>query len=46
MGSRTKALKYRLPLHTVPTPENEAYLRTKRERLGHLINIEPGSKGD
>ena len=29
----------RVPLNTVPTPENEAYLRTKRERLGHLIEF-------
>ncbi|HYZ98477.1 MAG TPA: bifunctional 3,4-dihydroxy-2-butanone-4-phosphate synthase/GTP cyclohydrolase II [Acidimicrobiales bacterium] len=27
----------RVPLQTVPTPENLAYLRTKRERMGHLI---------
>jgi 3,4-dihydroxy 2-butanone 4-phosphate synthase/GTP cyclohydrolase II len=30
----------RVPLNTVPTPENEAYLRTKRERMGHLINLD------
>jgi 3,4-dihydroxy 2-butanone 4-phosphate synthase / GTP cyclohydrolase II len=24
-------------LHTVPTPENEAYLAAKREKLGHLL---------
>jgi len=29
----------RVPLNTVPTPENEAYLRTKRERMGHLIEF-------
>ena len=34
----------RVPLVTVPTPENEAYLRTKRERLGHLIDLESPSK--
>jgi 3,4-dihydroxy 2-butanone 4-phosphate synthase/GTP cyclohydrolase II len=27
----------RVPLESVPTPENIAYLRTKRERLGHLL---------
>jgi 3,4-dihydroxy 2-butanone 4-phosphate synthase/GTP cyclohydrolase II len=27
----------RVPLHTTPTPENIAYLRTKRERMGHLL---------
>ena len=34
----------RVPLNTVPTPENEAYLRTKRERMGHLIDLEPGKQ--
>ena len=29
----------RVPLQTVPTPENEAYLRTKAERMGHLMNL-------
>lgn len=27
----------RVPLETLPTPENIAYLRTKRERMGHLL---------
>ena len=27
----------RVPLETRPTPENLAYLRTKREKLGHLL---------
>ncbi|HZT64838.1 MAG TPA: bifunctional 3,4-dihydroxy-2-butanone-4-phosphate synthase/GTP cyclohydrolase II [Acidimicrobiales bacterium] len=27
----------RVPLMPVPTPENIAYLRTKRERMGHLL---------
>ena len=26
-----------LPIEAEPTPENEAYLRTKRERMGHTI---------
>ena len=31
----------RVPLETTPTPENLAYLRTKREKLGHLLeNLE------
>ena len=30
----------RVPLQTVPTPENESYLRTKAERMGHLMNLE------
>jgi 3,4-dihydroxy 2-butanone 4-phosphate synthase/GTP cyclohydrolase II len=27
----------RVPLQSTPTPENIAYLRTKRDRLGHLL---------
>jgi 3,4-dihydroxy 2-butanone 4-phosphate synthase/GTP cyclohydrolase II len=27
----------RVPLQTVPNPENIAYLRTKRERMGHML---------
>lgn len=27
----------RIPIHTTPNPENINYLRTKRERMGHLI---------
>ena len=32
----------RVPLNTMPTPENEAYLRTKRERMGHHIDMHDG----
>ncbi len=35
----------RVSLNSVPTPENEAYLRTKRERMGHLIDLHDG-KGE
>ena len=27
----------RVPLESAPNPENIAYLRTKRERMGHLL---------
>jgi 3,4-dihydroxy 2-butanone 4-phosphate synthase/GTP cyclohydrolase II len=30
----------RLPLQTAPTDENLAYLRTKRDKLGHLLDLE------
>ncbi len=30
----------RVPLVTVPTEQNLAYLRTKQERLGHLLGLE------
>jgi 3,4-dihydroxy 2-butanone 4-phosphate synthase/GTP cyclohydrolase II len=29
----------RVPLETYPNPENLRYLRTKRERMGHLLNL-------
>jgi 3,4-dihydroxy 2-butanone 4-phosphate synthase/GTP cyclohydrolase II len=32
----------RVPLKTFPTPDNIAYLRTKQERLGHLLDL-PGA---
>jgi 3,4-dihydroxy 2-butanone 4-phosphate synthase/GTP cyclohydrolase II len=28
----------RVPLQTVSNPENLAYLRTKREKMGHLLD--------
>jgi len=34
----------RVPLHTTPTPENEAYLRTKQARMGHLFHFESDVK--
>jgi 3,4-dihydroxy 2-butanone 4-phosphate synthase/GTP cyclohydrolase II len=27
----------RVPIESVPNPENIGYLRTKRERMGHLL---------
>ncbi len=30
----------RVPLETRPTPQNIGYLRTKREKLGHLLSFE------
>lgn len=30
----------RVPLLTIPTAENIAYLRTKQERLGHLLDLD------
>ena len=27
----------RVPLETLPNPENIEYLRTKRERMGHML---------
>jgi 3,4-dihydroxy 2-butanone 4-phosphate synthase/GTP cyclohydrolase II len=32
----------RVPLHVEPTHENIAYLRTKQEKLGHLLDLERG----
>jgi 3,4-dihydroxy 2-butanone 4-phosphate synthase/GTP cyclohydrolase II len=32
-------IKERLPLQTEPTPQNVGYLRAKREKLGHLLDL-------
>jgi 3,4-dihydroxy 2-butanone 4-phosphate synthase/GTP cyclohydrolase II len=32
----------RVPLHVAPTSENIAYLRTKQDKLGHLLDLEQG----
>lgn len=31
------SITQRVPLETAPKPENLAYLRTKRDRLGHML---------
>ena len=33
------AINERLPLQTDPTPQNVGYLRAKREKLGHLLDL-------
>ena len=33
----------RVPLQTVPTDENRAYLATKAAKMGHLIDLEFGA---
>jgi 3,4-dihydroxy 2-butanone 4-phosphate synthase/GTP cyclohydrolase II len=35
----------RVPLRTVPHDDNVHYLRTKRDRLGHLLDDEDGEEG-
>jgi 3,4-dihydroxy 2-butanone 4-phosphate synthase/GTP cyclohydrolase II len=39
------AIKERLPLQTDPTPQNVGYLRAKREKLGHLLDL-PGADAE
>lgn len=31
----------RVPIETPPTSRNRAYLQTKRDKMGHLLNLEP-----
>jgi 3,4-dihydroxy 2-butanone 4-phosphate synthase/GTP cyclohydrolase II len=33
------SIEERLPLQTEPTPQNVGYLRAKREKLGHLLDL-------
>jgi len=35
------SIEERVPLQTAPTPENRDYLRTKAEKLGHILDVEP-----
>ena len=42
LGGYGLSVVERVPINTIPTPENEAYLRTKRERMGHLIDMTNG----
>ena len=44
LGGYGLSVVERVPINTIPTPENEAYLRTKRERMGHLIDMDNGGK--
>ncbi len=39
------AIEERVPLRIDPTPENIGYLRTKQEKLGHLLDV-PASEPD
>jgi len=39
------AIEERVPLRIDPTPENIGYLRTKQEKLGHLLDV-PKSESD
>ncbi len=34
----------RLPIETAPTSRNRAYLRTKRDKMGHLLTLRPAPK--
>jgi 3,4-dihydroxy 2-butanone 4-phosphate synthase / GTP cyclohydrolase II len=38
------AIDERIPLETIPTEQNIGYLRTKREKLGHLLDV-PEAEG-
>ena len=37
----TTLTRARVPIASLPTPENVDYLRTKRDRMGHLIDDLP-----
>jgi 3,4-dihydroxy 2-butanone 4-phosphate synthase/GTP cyclohydrolase II len=43
------SIEERIPLQTKPTPQNIGYLRTKREKMGHLLDVpdlEPETAAD
>jgi 3,4-dihydroxy 2-butanone 4-phosphate synthase/GTP cyclohydrolase II len=43
------SIEARIPLQTKPTPQNIGYLRTKREKMGHLLDVpdlEPETTAD
>ena len=40
------SIEERIPLQTTPTPQNVGYLRTKREKMGHLIEGLPDAEGE
>ena len=44
LGGYGLSVVERVALNTVPTPENEVYLRTKRERMGHHIDMHDGKE--
>jgi 3,4-dihydroxy 2-butanone 4-phosphate synthase/GTP cyclohydrolase II len=33
------SISNRVPLEVAPTPDNLRYLRTKRDRMGHLLDL-------
>jgi 3,4-dihydroxy 2-butanone 4-phosphate synthase / GTP cyclohydrolase II len=36
------SIEERIPLQTKPTPQNIGYLRTKQEKMGHLLDVPEG----
>ena len=39
LEGRGLTIRERIPLQTDPTPQNVGYLRAKREKLGHLLDL-------
>jgi 3,4-dihydroxy 2-butanone 4-phosphate synthase/GTP cyclohydrolase II len=40
------SISNRVPLEVPPTPDNLRYLRTKRDRMGHLLDLDGVAPGD
>lgn len=46
IGGHGLVVTDRVPIEIAPTASNERYLQTKKDKMGHLLNLVSGSKSD